>query len=254
MTNTIQSIDRAFEIMETLSMEARGMSIKELSERLTLNKSTVHRILATLIAWGYVEKNAEDKRYKLGPKIINLGSVYLNNIELKTEALPYLHNLKERTGQVVHLAIIENGDVVYLDKIDIVSNIRMYSKIGKRAMCHNTGLGKAMMAFMPEREVDKILKEKGMPKVMERTITDPKALKDQLNVIRQRGWAIDDEENELGIRCAAAPVFDYTGNVIAAISSTGPLDLYTYEFLDEKIADLVKEAAYQISKRMGYQG
>lgn len=254
MTNTIQSIDRAFEIMETLSMESRGMSIKELSERLTLNKSTVHRILATLIAWGYVEKNNEDKRYKLGPKIINLGSVYLNNIELKTEALPYLHNLKERTGQVVHLAIIENGDVVYLDKIDIVSNIRMYSKIGKRAMCHNTGLGKAMMAYMSEREVDKILQEKGMPKVMENTITDPEVLKAELALTKSRGWAIDDEENELGIRCAAVPVFDYTGNVIAAISSTGPIDLYTYEYLEEKVVDLVKEAAYQISKRMGYQG
>lgn len=254
MTTTIQSIDRAFEIMETLSMESRGMSIKELSERLTLNKSTVHRILATLIAWGYVEKNNEDKRYKLGPKIINLGSVYLNNIELKTEALPYLHNLKERTGQVVHLAIIENGDVVYLDKIDIVSNIRMYSKIGKRAMCHNTGLGKAMMAYMPDREVDKILREKGMPKVMENTITDPKVLKEELALTKSRGWAIDDEENELGIRCVAVPVFDYTGNVIAAISSTGPLDLYTYEYLEDKVVGLVKDAAYEISKRMGYQG
>lgn len=254
MTNTIQSIDRAFEILETLSMESRGMSIKELSERLTLNKSTVHRILATLIAWGYVEKNNEDKRYRLGPKIINLGSVYLNNIELKTEALPYLHNLKEKTNQVVHLAIIENGDVVYLDKIEIVSNIRMYSKIGKRAMCHNTGLGKAMMAFMPEKDVDRILRDKGMPRITDNTITDPKALKEQLRVIRNQGWAIDDEENEMGIRCVAVPVYDYTGNVIAAISSTGPLDIYTYEYLEETVVDLVKDAAYQISVRMGYQG
>lgn len=254
MNNTIQSIDRAFEILETLSMESRGLSIKELSERLTLNKSTVHRILATLIAWGYVEKNNEEKRYRLGPKIINLGSIYLNNIELKTEALPYLHKLKDHTGQVVHLGIIENGDVVYLDKIEIFSTIRMYSKIGKRAMCHNTGLGKAMLAFLPDKEVDKIIREKGLPRVFDNTITDPKVLKEELRVIRSRGWAIDDEENELGIRCAAAPVYDYTGNVIAAISSTGPLNLYTYEYLEETVSVLVKDAAYQISLRMGYQG
>lgn len=254
MKQTIQSVDRAFEILETLAMEPSGFSIKVLSEKLMLNKSTVHRILSTLMAWGYVEKNLETKRYKIGPKIINLGSIYLNNIELKTEALPHLHRLKEQTGQVAHLAIIENGDVVYLDKIEVVNTLRMYSKIGKRALCHNTGLGKAMMAFMPSEDVEWILTEKGLPQITEKTITDPKILRDQLAAIRQSGWAMDNEENELGIRCAAAPVFDYTGHVIAAISSTGPLSIYTQEHLEETVSIWVKEAADAISRRMGYRG
>ncbi len=252
MSNRVQALDRALDILETLAVEGRGMGVTELGQRVGLHKSTVHRLLATFAEWGYVEKNPQDDRYKLGLKVIDLGSIFLNNIELKTEALPYLSELKEKSRQPVHLARMEDGQVVYIEKVDVISSIRMYSEIGRRVHAHSTALGKVMMAHMSVSEVEDIVSARGLAAVTADTITDKQMLMEELKITRDRGYALDDQENETGIRCMAAPIMDYRCKVIAAVSTSGTLDVFTYERLDGLKAD-VMDTARKISMRLGYK-
>lgn len=251
MANTVQTLDRALEILETVATEGRGLGVTELSKRVGLHKSTVHRILHTLMQWGYVEKSWEGDKYRLGMKVVDLGSIYLNNIQLKTEALPYLRELREKSQQPVHLARLEGGEVVYIDKIDVINSIRMYSQIGRRVPVHCTALGKAMAAYLSLGEVEEIIEKKGLSKITQNTITSKQRFIEELKLTRERGYAFDDEENEIGIRCISAPIFDYRGQVIAAVSTSGPKEIFTDEKICE-IKDHVIDTARKISMRMGY--
>jgi len=250
MSNTVQALDRALEILEALATEGRGLGVTELGQKVGLHKSTVHRMLSTFAERGYVEKNSHDDRYKLGIKVIDLGSIYLNNIELKTEALPFLRDLREKSRQPVHLAILENGQVVYIDKVDVISSIRMYSQIGRRVPVHSTALGKVMTANLSAGEIEEILSARDLVKITEKTITDRNKFMEELKKAKQKGYAMDDEENEEGVRCVAAPIVDYRGKAIAAVSTSGILEEFTYERLEE-IKEYVLETARQISIRMG---
>lgn len=251
MASTIQVLDRALEILETLATEGKGLGVTELAQRVGLHKSTVHRVLTTLSVWGYVEKNQYDDRYKLGMKIIDLGSIYLNNIELKTEAVPFLRELMEKSKQPVHLARLEDGYVVYIDKVDVLNSIRMYSQIGRRVNVHCTALGKVLVSQLSMPELEKIINDRGLPKVTANTIVDKDFFYKEIKETRLRGYALDDEENESGIRCIAAPVMDYRGKIIAAISTSGPIDVFDYPAI-ELLKDHVIDTAKKISARMGY--
>ncbi len=251
MSTTVQSIERAFEILEALGSRPEGMLVKELSAELGLNKSTVSRILATLGEHGYVAKN-KNNYYRIGLRMVDLCSLYLNNLQLKTEALPFLEELRNQTGLIVHLGTMSENEVVYLEKISSFHNIRMYSQIGKRAYMHSTGLGKAMLSCLRKKDVEDIIRDKGMPAVTEKTCTDFEALLEELGEIKTKGYAVDEEENEMGIRCVAAPVYDYRGNVIAAVSATGFLDMFPKEKI-ETVAGCVKKCAAGISRSMGHR-
>jgi len=249
-TPIVQSVDRALDILEVLGKSEQGVRVKDLCDTLDMNKSTISRMLNTLAQRGYVEKMPNDA-FRIGMRIVELSSVHLNSLQLKTEALPFMEDLKNRTGLIIHLGIMEDMEVVYLEKLSAYNNLRMYSQIGRRVYAHCTGLGKSMMAFMSEAEVRKILDTKGMPAVTEKTTTDEKKLFQKLDMIRKKGYALDEEENELGVRCVAAPVFDYRGNVIAAVSATGFIDSFPLDRVDTVAAD-VTDCTGKISKAMGY--
>jgi IclR family KDG regulon transcriptional repressor len=253
MATRVQSLDRALEILETLATEGRGLGVTEIGQRVSLHKSTVHRLLSALVDWGYVEKDPENGRYKLGMKVIDLGSIYLNNIELKTEAMPYLRELREKSGHPVHLARLEDGQVVYIEKVDALNSIRMYSQIGRRVPVHCTALGKVMMAYLGIDEVEAILKKKGLAARTQHTITDRERYLEELRAVKECGYAFDDEENEQGIRCVAAPIRDYRGMVIAAVSTSGPKEDFTYENM-ARLKHHVMDTARKISARLGYIG
>ena len=251
MSTTIQSLERALDILEMLGSHPQGVQVKDLSKELLLNKSTVSRMLYTLGERGYVQKK-EDGSYRLGIRLVELCSLHLNSLQLKTEALPSMERLRNQTGLIIHLGALDDGEVVYLEKMTSFTNIRMYSQIGKRAYIHSTGLGRAILSAMSNKEVLQILKEKGMPAVTEKTCVDEEEMLRQLDEIRSRGYAIDDEENEIGMRCVAAPIFDYRGKVIAAVSATGFLEMLPYEKIEDT-SKYVTECADSISKAMGYQ-
>ncbi|SHE75496.1 transcriptional regulator, IclR family [Caldanaerobius fijiensis DSM 17918] len=247
----IQSLDRAIQILEVLGNNPSGMGVSELSRVVNLPKSTVHRILDTLLQKGYVEKNSEKEKYKLGLKIVELSNKILANMELRSEARPYLEELMNYVNEVVHLCVLRDGEMVYIDKVECPNPIRMYSQIGRRIPVHCTAVGKATLAFLPKDEVIRILEMKGMPRKTQNTITDLQQLLNHLEEVRRLGYAVDDIEHEEGIRCVAAPIFDGTGQVVAAISVAGPDFRITIERIPE-LADKVREVAQKISQRLGY--
>ncbi|MDQ0217757.1 IclR family transcriptional regulator [Peribacillus cavernae] len=250
--STVQSVERTIAILKILSKEPKGLGITEIHQKVELPKTTVHRILSTLQKYNLVIQDKETTRYKLGMYIVNLASSILENIDLRSIARPYLEQLRDETNEVIHLCIMENDEVVYIDKFEGNQRIRISSSIGFRAMMHCTGVGKVLLAGMDETKVKQILQRKGMPKFTKNTITDPDKLLTHLDSIRNYGCAIDEIEHEEGIRCMAAPVCDYQGEVIAAISISGVADKVTTERIEKELKAKILETSRSISNALGY--
>lgn len=250
---TVQSVDRAFEILEALAVEKNGLGVTEIGNRVGLHKSTVHRLLTSMEYKGYIEQDTDTGMYRLGLKFVELCSLYLNSVELKTEAQPYLRNLSAQTTQPVHLATLVDGEAVYIDKVESYNNIRMYSAIGKRVPVHCTAVGKVLLSRKEPTEIKRILESKELIVFTPHTITDPDMLLEEIIGTGQRGWAEDSEEHEIGIRCIAAPIYDYRSRIIAAISTSGNKNIISSEKTEE-LSQYVVNAAKDISKRMGYTG
>lgn len=245
----VQALNRALDILEALALRPNGMRLAELSAHVGLHKSTVYRLVHTLAARNYVQ--VTESGCRLGFQVAELASRLLNSLELKTEAAPILRSLCQRTGFVVHLATLDDGEVVYLDKIESVQSIRMYSEIGRRAPFHCTALGKVLVAWKREEDVLRLIERYGLPAKTRNTITDPQRFQQEIRWVREMGYAIDDCEHEEGIRCVGAPIRDYRNDVIAAVSVTGPMGQLTLEVAHE-VATHVVAAALEISKRMGF--
>jgi len=248
--NAVQSIERAVKILEELAEEKEGLGVTQLSRRLALHKSTVHRILSTLLNLGYVEQNKYSEKYRLGMKLLYLGGTILERMDLRHEAHDLLKELSEEVNEAVHLVVPDGDRALYIDKIDSSRTIRMYSQIGRRAPMHASAVGKAILAFSPDDLTSKVIDGR-LEKYTSNTITDGGGLEEHLKIVKARGFAVDDEENEEGIRCVGAPIFDYTGRVIGALSISGPTVTVTPDKLD-MLADKAIEYAGRISRRMGW--
>lgn len=247
---SVQSLDRAFDIIELLSKESRSIPMTEIGRRLELHKSTVHRLLSSLRKRGYVEQEAESGNYKLGLGFVELASLYLNNLELKTEASPFLHELAKTTGQTAFLAIMDNTEVVYIDKAEVFNSLRRYTIIGKRLPLYVTSLGKAMLSGCSDREIEDLYPERTLPRLTAKTLPTFDALMAEIRLTRDRGWAVDDEEREMGTRCIGAPIFDYRDRVIAGVSIAW--EIKANPNLERKdCAQFVVRTAAQISVKMG---
>lgn len=249
---SVQSLERALDLLETLGKAEGALPLGELARRVNLHKSTVYRLLQTLGKRGYVTQDA-DGRYRLGLRIVGLSSALLDSLDLREEARPYLQQLLAQTNEVVHLVVMEQGEMVYIEKLEGTQTVRMHSLVGKRVPAHCTGVGKAILAYLPSDEVEHILQEKGMPAHTPKTITDLPAMLDELARVRAQGYAIDNEENEEGIICIAAPIYDYRNRVIAAISLSAPsMRMGTSRV--ESLIPLVKATAANISAHFGASG
>ena len=248
----VQSLDRAFDILEILSDEKDGLALTEIGRRLNLHKSTVYRLLATLSQRGYVEKSARTGVYKLGLEFIGLSSHYLNSLDLKIEANPYLMKLSHETGKTVFLAILQGREVVYIDKAETFSSLRKYSIIGQRNPVYCTGLGKALLTTMTNAEIRELLEGAPFERLTPATATDIDTLLERVAIGRTQGWVLDDREIEDDVRCIAAPVQDYSGKAIAAISVSW--DIHAQVDTDIKAtARRVMACALAVSRRMGYR-
>jgi IclR family transcriptional regulator, KDG regulon repressor len=247
---SVQSIDRAFDIIELLSQETRGLAMTEIGRRLNLNKSTVHRLLASLRERGYIEKDDETGNYKLGLGFIELASLYLNSLELKTEARPFLNQLTKLTGQTAFLAIMDGNEIVYIDKVETYDSLRRYTIIGKRLPMHTTSLGKAMLSGMDDDEIEALYPDKKLKILTKKTIQTFDDLMAAVRQVRARGWSQDDEENEKGTRCVGSPIFDYRGRVIAAVSLAWDISISPNKTWNDYAKQVVKCTA-DISLKMG---
>lgn len=247
---SVQSIDRALSVLEALTGEREGVPLARIAQRVDLHKSTTHRLLSTLCARGYTEK-LPGGEYRLGRRVVELASMYLNQLELKTEAQPHLRRLLQQTTQPVHLAVLEGFEAIYIDKMETLNSIRMYSQIGLRSPAYCTGVGKALLLGFSDDELAAMLEGVTLEYKTPNTITDHAALIKELRRARRKGWACDNEENELGIRCIAAPIYDYRGDPVAAVSTSGVARVLD-PARDAEIAKYVKHCAEAISARMGY--
>jgi len=249
----IKVLDKSLSVLEILLKKGSSMNMIEISEKLGFYPSTIHRILDTLKHWGYVEQNSHTQKYQLGLKALELGMVKLHQMDLVREATPYLKELVNQCNETVHLGVLEEGEVLYLAKEESSQTIRMISYVGKRAPLHCTALGKVLLAYLSTEERKKILGGKVLPRLTENTITDKKELEKELNKIQKQGFALDDEENEKDVCCIAAPIKNYQGKTIAAISISS-LVYRTDINKENHLKEALIETSKKISKRLGYNG
>jgi IclR family KDG regulon transcriptional repressor len=255
-SNLVQTLERASFILDILGQSPQGISIKDLSDRMHLPKGTTHRLVSSLSYFGYVRQDQNTKNYFLGFKLVELGNLLLGQLDLRKEAELFLRDLAERTKETVHLVILDGNEIVYLDKLETephTGGLRMASRVGSRNPAHSCAVGKVLMAHLSEEALARIVEQKGLPKRTGNTITDFNRLKDHMALVRKQGYAIDDEENERGIRCVGAPVFNEAGRVVAAISVSGPAFRVTKKTVQENLKKEVMETALRISQRLGFK-
>jgi IclR family KDG regulon transcriptional repressor len=246
------TVMKAMDVLDCLGEAQCSMSATEIGRELGMSRSTVYRLLATLTTGGYVTRDGvRAEKYRLGFKVLELASRLLDGVELRQQARPFLCELRDLANEAVHLVVMADGQVSYIEKVECSQSVRMHSTIGRRGFAHCTALGKAMLAFMPADRVEGILEEHGLPARTPNTITDRRALWREMERIREQGYAIDDIENEEGIRCVGAPILDYQGQPVAALSISGPAFRMTLERIQELSAS-VKATALKISRQLGY--
>ena len=247
----IRAVKRALDLLSAFSTSEPELRLTELSSRLNLNPSTTFRLLVTLESHGYVEQNPENRRYRLGVACLKLGSVFLNRSDIRKEGLPILSDLRDDCKETVHLARLAGAEVVYLEKLDGLLPIGiMGSRVGGRAPAYCTGLGKAMLAYKPESEIRQLYAESRLRRFTPNTITDLGELLCELACIRERGYAIDNEEHEPGVKCVAVPIWDYRQNVAGAISVSGPAGRIDRGITEQGLVAKAKEAGQAISSRL----
>ncbi|WP_075981170.1 IclR family transcriptional regulator [Bacillus massilinigeriensis] len=249
--NMVKSVSRALDIIQLVSAKRGGLGVTEIANQIDINKSSVHRILSTLCQYGYIEQDVESGRYKLGYKFLEISSKLLDSIDLRSEARPFLQELEAETNEVIHLVVYDQGEVVYIEKLEGNETLRMHSRVGKRAPMHCTSVGKAILANLPSNTALEIIHRKGLPVHTANTFTNQNEFMKELAQVKEKGYALDLEENEYGIICIAVPIFDHLGKAIAAVSISGPSIRMTSNRLDE-LKDQLIVIGKKISTRLGY--
>jgi IclR family KDG regulon transcriptional repressor len=248
----LRTFDKGLTVLEGLAEIGRqGATTVELGRRLGLHRTTVHRFIQTLARRGYAEQISDSDRYRVGLRVLGLASTTMAGLTVREVAMPILEALNRETNETVHLVMLDRGEVVTIDRVEAEQPVALRTYIGARRPAYCSAAGKAMLAYMPEDLVDAIL-ARGMPPRTPQTITDPIHLKAQLWEVTQRGYALDDEENLEGVRCAAAPVFNLEGRLAGGISLSAPAMRVNRARLLE-LAASVLAAARELSHQLGYQ-
>lgn len=250
----MQSVDRALAILLVLARApAGGLPLAEISRALGLNQSTCHHLLSTLKARRFVEQDQVSRRYRLGIKAVEVGQAAVQQVDLARVALPRMEELMRAVEENVNLVILEEDSAVYVAQVPCDRTVRMFTRIGERAPLHCTGVGKVLLAYLPEAERTALLARTGLPRFTPNTICDPAALAAELEKVKAQGYALDHEERERDVACLAAPVRDYRGQVVAALSISAPASRLGPERRAELLPRLLETAA-AISRDLGYTG
>jgi IclR family acetate operon transcriptional repressor len=247
-----QSLVRAMTLLERLSLTASGMTLTDLSQQLGMPSATTHRLLNTFEEMGYVEHDSILGLWFIGFKTFSVGNAFLNRRDFIATARPYMRRLVDQCGETVNLAVIDDGEVVYVGQVQSPEMMRMIVKLGSRSPIHASGVGKTLLASMTEKGVSTILQRKGLARFTERTIDNPANLRVELSHIRKLGYALDDEEHSVGLRCVAATIFDENGVALAGLSLSGPKARIT----DSRLTDLgaaTRQMADEVTAALGGQ-
>lgn len=246
-----RAVIRAFQVFECLCASAKGKRISELSQETGLNKATIFRILSTLRAMDYAERTQDNECYRATMKILSISNGLLSSMELRTLAIPAIQKLVDCARQAVHLSMRDGDDTVIVEKMETDAYFRVVSHVGRRSRMYSTGTGKVLLAMLDEDDLNAYFERTQLLSVTPNTICNRLRLQEELLQIRSKGYGVDRQENALGISCIAAPIFNFAGDNVAAISVTGATQ--EIEPLEATLAGFVKEAAAAISKAMGHQ-
>lgn len=248
----VGSVAKALEILGLFAAETPSLTVTDLNRRMGIPKSTAHNLLRTLQSFDFVNQDPGDRRFRLGPRVFELGRLYLHGTHLVEAVLPHLRSLADQTKETLKLAVLSRGDVLILTAIESPYQLHTRGDEGKRAPLHCTGLGKALLASLPDSRVREIVERRGLERFTRSTITSLARLERELSRIRERRYALDLEENEEGVRCVASCVQNVAGPAPVAISISGPASRITEERLNKFGALLAAEAAV-VSAALGGQ-
>ena len=256
-TGTSQSLERGLAILSSFHGNRPLIGVSELSRGLDLSRSTAHRYVATLAKLGYLQQDPDSKRYRLGPKVLDLGFSALNSMDLLEISAPYLRQLSDETQRTVNLAILDGTDVVYIERCRTTSpgqqEIDLNLHVGARLPAYCTAMGKAILAFLPGERAEKIIERIDFEPRGPNTITDAKAFRKELAKIRASGISVNNEELAYGLRSIAAPIHTYSGEVLAALNLAIHRTMGTMDELIARFGPAVTQTANDISRSMGYR-
>lgn len=245
-----QSLTRALTLLDRLAQAPAGMNLTDLSMQLAMPAATVHRLLSTFEEMNFVEQDADEGTWFVGLKAFTVGNAFLNRRDFVASARPCMQALVEQCGETVNLGVIDDGEVVFISQVESREMMRMIVKLGSRSPIHASGVGKAMLAAMSQARVAAILQQRGLARFTDHSIDNPAQLNLALEQVRKQGYALDDEEHAVGLRCVAAPIYDENGQALAAISLSGP----KARILDIRLAELgnaVRQTAADITLALG---
>jgi len=249
-TTSAPAVERALDILELLSSSKAGLTLSDLSSSLDVHKSSVHYLLDTLLRRGYVHRNEVTKRLLLGLKILTLSDAALAGVELRRHAAVHLRRLMEKSGLTVHLAVLEGDEAVLVDKLEPAGAARVSTWVGKRMDLHSSAVGKAIMAYLPDEQFERLARDRGFTRYNENTKVTRRRIEEDIDQIRRRGYAVEDEEGEIGFRCVGCPIFDSEGRIAAAVSVAGTTSQITSES-GALLSERVKETADAITRCIG---
>lgn len=250
-TKGVQAVDRALILLEALARAEGPVSLSALSAEVGLHISTVHRLLNTLARRGFVEQEPYQGRYRLGLKLFEIGHRALYSLDIRAVARPFMRQLVEEFNETANLAVLDGTEVVYIDQVESKNMVKMMARPGTRGPAYCTGAGKVLLAYLPPSQLEKVLSSLNLEPYTPMTITDVGRLKQELEAVRQQGFAIDREELEEGVRCVAAPIRNHEQRVVAALSVSGPSNRLTEELIRERLVEAVCRAARVISEALG---
>ena len=252
MGTRLSSVAAAIKLLKAFTEDETEFGISGLAKRLGLAKSTIHRLTTTLVADGLLEQDPQSGKYRLGIALFRLGALVRRRMDVSNEARPFLFDLRKKTNETVHLAILDGTEIMYVYYLESTQAIRMRSDLGGRKPAYCTAEGQAILAFGPSDVVDRVTRG-GLRARTPQTITDAGKLAKALALVRQRGYAMDDEESEIGMRCIAAPIRNDGGDVVAAVGVAGPVSRLTKKTLASFAPHVIGTAA-AISARIGHSG
>ena len=252
-SGTVQSVVRSLELLEAVAGHAES-GLLDLANRTGLRPSTAHRLLATLVERGYVVQNPQNSRYRLGHRIVALaGRAEDRMARLRASVRPWMRQILEQYDESTNLTVLDRFSVVYVDQLESSRAVRMFTRIGSRVPAHATGAGKALLAFQPPAMLDQLYAGEPFAQLTARTITSADGLREEFERVRRLGYALDREEYDDGVACVAAPIFDHTGETLAAISISGPVDRINRLDLRE-VGERLAEQTLEISRELGFSG
>jgi PcaR/PcaU/PobR family beta-ketoadipate pathway transcriptional regulator len=250
--NYVESLSRGLSILSLIAESPTPLTLTQISEKLRVSKSSIQRLTRTLGRSGYLERDKENKKYRLGPTMLSIGFSAAQDLDLKKAAYPYLEEAAKKTGETLNLAVLDKKEIVYIERIVSQRALSVNIQIGSRRPLYCTSMGKVILAFMPEDQREEFLKTIKLIPFSPRTITRKRVLRIELERIRLRGFATGNEELEIGVRSVAAPIRNSEGKIIAAVNIAVPASRVSMKTIECELARDVLETGNKISSVLGY--